>query len=521
MCSAQQYLALDAQTALSRPTADAQQPAWSLQRPAPAARCSAFHHSKYLCRDHIFSLRWRPQVGCEAPPKLISALARGLPGSTLFIMGDSLAYEIFLEAACHLEQEHELQIEQEHELSKSTNRSSSKSTKGKPPVWRAAPWAWARSASERGRFFGCVSYQYAGTHLRLCYVPTGLGRAGWHADPAKSGRGKESIAQAIEYMASANLTRKDDAILAIEHPPVATYELTSLHRAQMLVRLAATGATTLRNETGGSESAALPLTRSRLPHLMWMCEGVAAHFKTASGEYDPEHNQSSAREDAACGALPLNASKPLVVRKVDAVLRACAYKEGATDSTPTSIGRHAQLRSLPPPPPPLSPPPPASSPPTTSVAAEPRRSDHDTAASDLKGQLEAQLRDNLKAKAQLRDNLKAQRELQLVEASIRERISLLTLAVAACRAKDESSPESSLRGSAARENEPRIALQVLDTWTLTRSLHAFHPGVHKAVSGSADHDVLDCLHTCTNGGVNGAILDAISSDLLARAYTWR
>ena len=91
-CTASDYLTHGAwnHTAASYP----------LQRRHFESHCSIGGRSKYAdCADDHVVMRWRPRDACEYEPRLSDSLLN----RTLFVIGDSIAFEIFVEvrAAIH------------------------------------------------------------------------------------------------------------------------------------------------------------------------------------------------------------------------------------------------------------------------------------------------------------------------------------------------------------------------------------------------------------------------------------
>ena len=252
---------------------------WTLEPATDAAgplACRLRRRAHYSCVN-VSVVRWSsgtPHCGGRPPP----LLGTHTGNRTLWIMGDSTSYEVFVEAGCRLEAEADVSIE-----------------------WRSPRWAWPTTQPDArtGRIHTCgvATSRRAAAQLMLCFVPAG-GTGRYHRD----GRAYIYAYQALRRLVELNLTSANDVALVNEGAWLAADDEPRFHfLAASLVAAVAAG------------------DRARWPRVLYR-ECFAQHFPTEGGAYG-RANRSNWDDWVTCPPLAEGVQKPRALRNVSATLR--------------------------------------------------------------------------------------------------------------------------------------------------------------------------------------------------------
>ena len=254
--------------------------------------CANFaQKARYVCKGKEHAWTWRPSSHCADPPPLMDLLA----GRTLFVMGDSFGFELFVEVGCRLQRE------------------------GARFIQTLKPWwAWQTNLPDRstGRVHTCSTFSDARNRSRgrLCFVPVGTtGRY------VPEGRNKQSVADALTYMATVNVTRATDVVLANEGAWLDAQHLRQ--RAEALRRAAV---------LSGAPAHRRPI--SSWPLVVWR-ESYAQHFPTATGAYNLSRPWQGMQQ-MACTHIAAPVVKPEALVNVS---RALLHDDRGEESTSVDV----------------------------------------------------------------------------------------------------------------------------------------------------------------------------------------
>ena len=254
--------------------------------------CTFASKARYICKEKQQAWKWRPSAHCADPPPLTDLFA----GRTLFVMGDSMQFEIFLEIGCRLQRE------------------------GARMVQMSRPkWAWQTNLPDKanGRVHLCATFEpnSSALHSRLCFVPVGTtGRY------VPEGRDKGTVATALTYMVGVNATRATDVVLANEGAWLKDVQLRD--RTEALRRAVISGSPANSRHT------------SLWPLVVWR-ESYAQHFPTSTGAYNATREweaaelKTSGEVHMACSHIPAPALKPQSLSNVTHTL---SHLDGGEDS---------------------------------------------------------------------------------------------------------------------------------------------------------------------------------------------